>query len=100
VVSKEDLLAMKYTARSADHQRKHRGPDGAYFAMSNSHVSAVFDSEGAYFQALCECGWYSATSLIEEVDLLRALHVHKETVLKRVSVPPLTVTDTGKEQSK
>jgi len=98
VVSKEDLLAMKYTARSADHQRKHRGPDGAYFAMSNSHVSAVFDSEGAYFQALCECGWYSATSLIEEVDLLRALHVHKETVLKRVSVPPPTVSDTGKEQ--
>jgi len=66
--------------------------------MSSSHVSAVFDSEGAYFQALCECGWYSVTSLIEEVDLLRALHVHKETVLKRVSVPPPTVFDTGKEQ--
>ncbi len=65
--------------------------------MSNSHVSAVFESDGAYFQALCECGWYSATSLIEEVDLLRALHVHKENVLKRVSVPLPTVSDTGKE---
>ena len=68
--------------------------------MSNSHVSAVFESDGAYFQALCECGWYSATSLIEEVDLLRALHVHKENVLKRVSLPLPTVTDTGKEQPK
>ena len=68
--------------------------------MSNSHVCAVFESDGAYFQALCECGWYSATSLIEEVDLLRALHVHKENVLKRVSVPLPTVSDTGKEQPK
>lgn len=68
--------------------------------MSNRHVSAVFESDGAYFQALCECGWYSATSLIEEVDLLRALHVHKEKVLKRVSVPPPTVSDTSKEQPK
>jgi len=66
--------------------------------MSNNHVSAVFESDGAYFQAICECGWYSATSLIEEVDLLRALHAHKETVLKTVSVPPPTVSDTGKEQ--
>lgn len=68
--------------------------------MSNSHVSAVFESEGAYFQALCDCGWYSATSIKEEVDLLRALHVHKQTVLKSVSVQPPKVTDTGKEQSK
>lgn len=67
--------------------------------MSNSHVSAVFESEGAYFQALCECGWFSATSLKEEVDLLRALHVHKQTVLKSVSVQPPTVGDTGKEKS-
>lgn len=67
--------------------------------MSNSHVSAVFESDGAYFQALCECGWYSATSLKEEVDLLRALHVHKQTVLKSMSVPPPTVGDTGKEKS-
>lgn len=75
-----------------------KSPVRAYFAMSNSHVSAVFESEGAYFQALCDCGWYSATSLKEEVDLLRALHAHKETVLKTVSVPPPTVSDTGKEQ--
>lgn len=67
--------------------------------MSYSHVSAVFESDGAYFQALCECGWYSATSLKEEVDLLRALHVHKQTVLKSVSVPTPTVVDTGKEKS-
>ena len=68
--------------------------------MSNTHVSAIFESEGAYFQALCECGWYSATTVKEEVDLLRALHVHKEVVLKRVSVESPTVIDTGKEQSK
>jgi hypothetical protein len=68
--------------------------------MSNTHVSAIFESEGAYFQALCECGWYSATSLKEEVDLLRALHVHKEVVLKEVSVPSPTVINTGKEKSK
>lgn len=68
--------------------------------MSNTHVSAIFESEGAYFQALCECGWYSATTVKEEVDLLRALHVHKEVVLKSVSVESPTVIDTGKEQSK
>ena len=64
------------------------------------HKTALFNAEGAYFQALCDCGWYSATSIKEEVDLLRALHAHKETVLKSVSVQPPTVTDTGKEQSK
>ena len=68
--------------------------------MSNAHVSAIFESEGAYFQALCECGWYSATSLKEELDLLRALHVHKEVVLQAVSAPSPTVINTGKEQSK
>ena len=65
--------------------------------MSERHVNALFEAEGTYFQALCSCGWYSATSMKEEVDLLRALHAHKEAVLNAVSVPPPTVTDTGKE---
>ena len=65
--------------------------------MSERHVNALFEAEGAYFQALCSCGWYSATSMKEEVDLLRALHAHKAAVLNAVSAPPPTVTDTGKE---
>jgi hypothetical protein len=66
--------------------------------MSIKHRSAVFESEGGYFQALCECGWYSATTLEAEVDLLRALHVHQKTILEPVSVPPRKVDGEGKEQ--
>jgi len=41
----EDLLAMKDTARRADHQRKHRGPVRAGFVMKNEDLDALaFDS--------------------------------------------------------
>ena len=36
MVPTEDLLAMKGTARSADHQRKHRGPDWTVRAMGKT----------------------------------------------------------------
>jgi hypothetical protein len=48
--------------------------------MSNKHKSALLEAEGVYFQALCNCGWFSNVSFIEEVDLLRALHIHQMVV--------------------
>ena len=48
--------------------------------MSKRHVNALFEAEGAYFQALCSCGWLSSVSFKEEVDLLRALHIHQMVV--------------------
>jgi len=48
--------------------------------MSNKHKSALLEAEGVHFQALCSCGWFSNVSFIEEVDLLRALHIHQMVV--------------------
>jgi len=48
--------------------------------MSNKHKSALLEAEGVYFQALCSCGWLSTVSVREEVDLLRALHIHQMVV--------------------
>jgi hypothetical protein len=44
--------------------------------MFGKHINAVLDVEGDYFQAICACGWLSAVSYLEEVDLLRAMHIH------------------------
>ena len=41
------------------------------------HKSALLNAEGIFYQALCTCGWFSSVGLIEEIDLLRALHMHK-----------------------
>jgi hypothetical protein len=73
VALKENLLAMKYTARSSG-SLFIKSPDGPGFAMSDEHANALFDVEGIYFQAICACGWVSTISFLEEVDLLRALH--------------------------
>jgi hypothetical protein len=48
--------------------------------MSDKHKSALLEAEGVYFQALCSCGWFSTVSFQEEVDLLRALHIHQMAV--------------------
>jgi len=48
--------------------------------MPNSHITGVFDAEGAHFQAICSCGWLSTISFLEEVDLLRAMHAHEVSV--------------------
>jgi hypothetical protein len=48
--------------------------------MYNKHKSALLEAEGVYFQALCSCGWLSNISFEEEVDLLRALHIHQMAV--------------------
>jgi hypothetical protein len=48
--------------------------------MSNKHKGALLEAEGSYFQALCSCGWFSSVSCKEEVDLLRALHIHQMVV--------------------
>jgi hypothetical protein len=48
--------------------------------MSDKHKSALLEAEGVYFQALCSCGWLSNVSFKEEVDLLRALHIHQMAV--------------------
>jgi hypothetical protein len=48
--------------------------------MSDKHKSGLLEAEGVYFQALCSCGWLSNVSFKEEVDLLRALHVHQMAV--------------------
>ena len=52
--------------------------------MSISHKTGVFDVEGSYFQAICSCGWFSTTSFLEEVDLLRALHPDQVVVFGEV----------------
>jgi len=48
--------------------------------MPDKHRSALLEAEGVYFQALCSCGWFSTVSFKEEVDLLRALHIHQMAV--------------------
>jgi hypothetical protein len=48
--------------------------------MSDKHKSALLEAEGVYSQALCNCGWFSTVSFREEVDLLRALHIHQMVV--------------------
>ena len=45
--------------------------------MPVSHVTALLEAEGAFYQAMCLCGWVSAVSFREETDLLRALHAHE-----------------------
>ena len=45
--------------------------------MPKTHTTALVQAEGAYFQALCLCGWVSSVSFMEETDLMRALHAHE-----------------------
>jgi len=98
VALKENLLAMKYTARSSG-SLFIKSPDGPGFAMSDEHANALFDVEGIYFQAICACGWVSTISFLEEVDLLRALHAHGVAVygesggLTEMSVPVSTFAE-------
>jgi hypothetical protein len=51
-------------------------------AMSIKHVTGVFKVEGIHFQSLCSCGWLSTINHLEEVDLLRAMHVHAHATFK------------------
>jgi len=44
--------------------------------MPQSHVGALFAVSGGFYQSLCTCGWLSTISTLEEVDLLRAMHIH------------------------
>jgi hypothetical protein len=71
---------MKNTARSSGffYVKTQLG----WFDMSNDHSGSVFDAEGGFFQALCVCGWLSTVSYFEEVDLLRAMHVHAHATFK------------------
>ena len=45
--------------------------------MPKMHATALVEAEGAFFQALCLCGWISSVSFMEETDLIRALHAHE-----------------------
>ena len=45
--------------------------------MPKMHATALVEAEGAFFQALCLCGWVSSVSFMEEIDLIRALHAHE-----------------------
>ena len=45
--------------------------------MPKTHATALVQAEGAFFQALCLCGWVSSVSFMEETDLIRALHAHE-----------------------
>ena len=45
--------------------------------MPKIHTTALVEAEGAFFQALCLCGWVSSVSFMEETDLIRALHAHE-----------------------
>jgi hypothetical protein len=53
--------------------------------MPEIHQTALLQAEGNYYQALCTCGWCSTVSFLEEVDLLRAMHVHAHAVFKSYS---------------
>ena len=71
--------------------------------MFRKHINAVFDVEGTYFQAICACGWISNVSILEEVDLLRALHAHGIAVYgetgghAELSVAPHTLSNQSQE---
>ena len=45
--------------------------------MPKMHATALVEAEGAFFQALCLCGWVSSVSFMEETDLIRAIHAHE-----------------------
>jgi hypothetical protein len=45
--------------------------------MPKMHATALVEAEGAFFQALCLCGWVSSVSFMEEADLIRAIHAHE-----------------------
>ena len=45
--------------------------------MPKMHTTALVEAGGAFFQALCLCGWVSSVSFMEETDLIRALHAHE-----------------------
>ena len=45
--------------------------------MPKMHATALVEAEGAFFQALCLCGWVSSVSFKEETDLIRAIHAHE-----------------------
>jgi hypothetical protein len=90
VVLKEDLLAMKDTARSSGSLFVQE-PSLGRVVMSETHETGVFDVEGSYYQAICSCQWLSTISFFEEVDLLRALHAHWVVVFGDVSVNGNTV---------
>jgi len=97
VVPREDLLAMKATARSADasyvgriqarssmYERSgvspiRKGPDWTSSVMPETitaHSNAVLGLSARHFQAFCSCGWSSSIDRFEVVDLLRAMHAH------------------------
>jgi len=79
VALKENLPAMKATAGSGGSLFL-KEPSKGLIVMSNKHKSALLEAEGVYFQALCSCGWFSNVSFKEEVDLLRAMHIHQMAV--------------------
>jgi hypothetical protein len=45
--------------------------------MPKMHSTALIQADGAFFQALCLCGWVSSVSFMEETDLMRAIHAHQ-----------------------
>lgn len=45
--------------------------------MPKTHATALVEAEGAFYQALCLCGWVSSVSFMEETDLIRAIHAHE-----------------------
>ena len=53
--------------------------------MPKMHATALVEAEGAFFQALCLCGWVSSVSFKEETDLIRALHAHEGVYENRTS---------------
>lgn len=52
---------------------------------SIKHKTVLMEINQNYCQAMCECGWISSISYFEEVDLLRAMHVHLHVAFKKNS---------------
>ena len=68
--------------------------------MPKMHATALVEAEGAFFQALCLCGWVSSVSFMEETDLIRALHAHEGVYENRspeMSVVVSKLRDLGKD---
>ena len=45
--------------------------------MPDDHAALIAEMQVDLYQSLCLCGWISSISFREEVELLRALHLHQ-----------------------
>gem|GEM_PF-4667513 len=64
---------MNYSTGRADLSQVQLGLIG----MPDDHATLIAEMQVDLYQSLCLCGWISSISFREEVELLRALHIHQ-----------------------